>query len=936
MNKMIRNTCLLLLMVTIWLQAGQKKPLDHTVYDGWKSIKAEKLSVDGKWVLYGLEPQEGDGQLIIRNLMTDSTIVVERSTEGEIARDMRYAVCKVQPFFAQTRQAKIDKKKEDDMPADTLAIVDLQTAAVTKIPGLKSYKLPKEGSGWLAYTMALQPAAPDTSKAAAPDSAKPEGKKKPDKKKLNLVIRRLNDGREFSYPRVTSFEFSKDGRRVLFAIEESDSLRTAGVYVFDTAEEKEHGLKLGKGKFKMLAWDEQGEQAAFLADQDTSKARERFFSLYYWKSGMDSATVVADTSSAGVPDRWIVSEHGAVHFSDNGGRLFFRTSPRPVLEDTTLVEFEVAKVDVWNWKDPLLQPQQLKEREQELKRSYLAVFDLKKRRIVQLGRTEIPEIVLADKGNADMALGKSNLPYRRLRSWEGAEYEDVFLVSVKDGGTRPVLSKYRGSLALSPQGDYLFGFDEEAGHWFSLSSKTAEKVWLSRNVPVSFTNELDDHPDLPRSYGHMGWSQDDKHLYLYDRFDIWQVDPRGKQAPVNLTAGFGRERFRQLRAVNLEKEKQFFSTDQAVLLKSFDEKDKSAGFYRLRLDQPGKPQELIHEPYSFSNPVKAENADVLLFTRQSFVDFPDLWTSNLDFQGRHKISNANPQQADYLWGTAELVHWRSDDGEPLDGILYKPEDFDSTKKYPMIVYFYERTSQTLYWYQTPRPSPSTVRPSFYASRGYLFFIPDIVYQDGYPGESAFKCIMPGVMKLIEKGFVDEKRIGIQGQSWGGYQVAYLVTRTRLFAAGMAGAPVSNMTSAYGGIRWGSGQSRMFQYEHSQSRIGGSLWEKPLQYITNSPVFRADEVQTPLLMMHNDNDGAVPWYQGIEMFVALRRLGKPVWLLNYNSEEHNLIKRQNRKDLSIRMQQFFDHYLKGDPAPVWLQDGIPATMKGKTWGYELTQ
>ncbi|MBN1542531.1 S9 family peptidase [candidate division KSB1 bacterium] len=927
---------LLLLVATVGLHAGEKKPLDHTVYDEWKSIEGHKLSVDGKWVLYGIEPQEGDGRLIVHHLESDRVLEVERGTAGEISRDMRFAVCKIRPFFAETRQAKIDKKKDDEMPPDTLAIVDLETADVTKIPHVKTFKLPEEGRGWLVYTIKSQPEPVDTLKTAEPDSEKTNAKEKKDKKETVLVIRRLADGREFSYPGVESFELSKDGSSVLFAIEKSDSLRTGGVYLFDTAAETDRGLLLGKGKYKMLVWDDAGEQAAFLADRDTSKAKERYFSLCYWKEGTDSARVVADTSSTGIPDRWIVSEHGAVNFSEDGNRLFFRTSPRPVPEDTTIVEFEVAKVDVWNWKDPYLQPQQLKEREQELKRSYTAVMNPKNRRIVQLGSLNIPEIVLADKGEGDIALGRSNLPYRQLRSWKGADYRDVYLVSLKDGSARQVLTKHRGPIAISAQGNYLFGFDEEQGHWFTISTKTAEKNWVSKSIPVNFANELSDHPDLPKAYGHMGWSEGDRDFYLYDRFDIWRVDPAGKKPPVNVTDGFGREEKIRFRAIQLEKKARFFRPDQKVLLEAFAESDKSAGFYTIDLGNPGKPKMLVHEPYSYSKPIKAEEADVLLYTRASFVEFPDLWVGDLELKNVRKISDANPQQADYLWGTAELVKWRSQDGVPLDGILYKPENFDSTKKYPMIVYFYERTSFTLHWYLPPRPSPSTVRPSFYASRGYLFFIPDIVYTDGYPGESAYKCIVPGVMKLIEKGFVDEKRIGIQGQSWGGYQVAYLVTRTNLFAAAMAGAPVSNMISAYGGIRWGTGHSRMFQYEHSQSRIGGTLWEKPWHYIRNSPLFRADDVNTPLLMMHNDNDGAVPWYQGIEMFVALRRLGKPVWLLNYNGEEHNLVKRQNRKDLSIRLQQFFDHYLKDAPQPIWMRDGVPATMKGKTWGFELTE
>jgi dipeptidyl aminopeptidase/acylaminoacyl peptidase len=335
----------------------------------------------------------------------------------------------------------------------------------------------------------------------------------------------------------------------------------------------------------------------------------------------------------------------------------------------------------------------------------------------------------------------------------------------------------------------------------------------------------------------------------------------------------------------------------------------------------------------FSTPQRAKAADVMLFTRESVREFPDLWVSGFDFADMREISDANPQQSEYIWADVELVTWRSADGVSLEGLLYKPEDFDSSQTYPTVVNFYERDSDNLYRHHAPVPHRSVIRPTFYASRGYLVFMPDVRYRVGYPGESALNAVVPGVLSLVRRGYVDANAIGVQGHSWGGYQIAYMVTRSNLFKAAAGGAPVANMVSAYGGIRWGSGMSRMFQYERTQSRLGATLWEAPMRYIENSPIFWADKVETPLLMMHNDEDHAVPWYQGIEMFVALRRLGKPAWLVNYNGERHWPTDYHEKRDWNIRMQQFFDHYLKGDGPPVWLAAGIPATAKGKTLGLE---
>lgn len=423
---------------------------------------------------------------------------------------------------------------------------------------------------------------------------------------------------------------------------------------------------------------------------------------------------------------------------------------------------------------------------------------------------------------------------------------------------------------------------------------------------------------------------------IYDRYDVWELDLATPGEPRNVTDFVGRRQRVRLRVVDLDPDSDTVPIDEPLLLSAFEEETKASGFYTDRVDGLAPPDELVMTDHRFGRPVRADDAGVLMFTRESVADFPNLWVSSPGIADMRQISDANPQQAEYRWATAELVQARSIDGRMLEGLLYKPDDFDPERQYPMMVYFYERNADGLHAHHPPIPHRSVIRPTFYASRGYLVFIPNIVYETGYPGESALKCVIPGVLDLVAQGFVDPGAIGVQGHSWGGYQIAYLVTKTNLFRAAAGGAPVSNMTSAYGGIRWASGMSRMFQYKRTQSRLGASLWEAPLRYLENSPVFWADKVETPLMMMHNDHDGAVPWYQGIEMFVALRRLGKPAWLVNYNDEPHWPTTYANKRDWNIRMQQFFDHYLTGAPAPRWLEEGIPAVEKGRTLGLESVE
>ncbi|HEY1089645.1 MAG TPA: prolyl oligopeptidase family serine peptidase, partial [Burkholderiaceae bacterium] len=364
---------------------------------------------------------------------------------------------------------------------------------------------------------------------------------------------------------------------------------------------------------------------------------------------------------------------------------------------------------------------------------------------------------------------------------------------------------------------------------------------------------------------------------------------------------------------------------QPWLLTATNTEDRSTGFYRLA--GGGELTRLQYGARMFGGVVKAKSADALLFTQQSFTEFPDLWASTLDMAAPQKISAANPQQANYLWGTQEMIEYRSAKGRKLKALLAKPEGFDPAKKYPLIVYIYEKMSDNLYRHVPPAPAQN-INITRFVSNGYVVLRPDIVYDIGHPGQSALDTVIPAIKQLVAKGYVDPKRIGIQGHSWGGYQIDYLITRTDIFAAAEGGAGMANMISGYGGIRWGTGMSRAFQYEQQQSRIGAAPWQRPDLYVENSPIFRADKVKTPLLTIHNDDDDAVPYYQAIEFYTALRRLGKEVYWFNFNGAKHGLRDREQMKYFTVHMDEFFDHLLLGAPRPEWMDKPVPYLERGR--------
>jgi dipeptidyl aminopeptidase/acylaminoacyl peptidase len=919
-------------------QQAPKKPLDHSVYDQWQSVANQRISHNGKYVLFQVKPQQGDGVLYLKTTTNKTLRQVSRGDSALFTADSRFAVFSIKPRYQDVRQARIKKKKPDQMPKDSLGIYTLATGKLTKYANVKSFQVAEEAPA-VAF-LALKPASKDSLKKAPVDTVKKITDRLLEVKKdgAPLTVINLATGQLRTFEAVTDYQISKPGNKVAFAVAAPKGNKTvkSGLFVYDLATGNLRQLSGGKGVYKNLAFDDAGKQLAFTAEKHPEKALVKPFSLYYSDFGGDSARLLAAPSANGLKKGWSPSGFGKLVFSDNGEKLFFGTAPDPIPQDTTLVDFEHAKLDIWNYKDDYLQPMQLKTLRKDLQRNYLAViYPRQAGKFVQLEDEYLRDSFVAEQNNAEYVLAVTDTAKRVAMQWQGNTLKQAYLVSTRTGerlAINPKAAKSR--FQLSPQGKYVVWYDYESKNWFSYAVASHQTTNLTAKTKVAFADEENDSPEDPQPYGVAAWTKDDAAVLLFDRYDIWKIDPR-TGAATNFTSGVGRRdklifRYR----MPVEKQK-FIEPKDNLWLLGQNEANKQWGYYKKSVASTAAPQLVAMGPVGYSPLMQAKHAAEFIYTKSSVSQPADLYASR-DLRQETKLSSINPQQKDYNWFTAELVHWTTPKGYPATGVLYKPENFDPAKKYPMVAYFYEKLSDGLYKYTAPAPTPSRLDIALFASNGYLVFTPDISYTIGEPGPSAVEFVNSGVESLKKNSWVDGAHIGIQGQSWGGYQVAYLITQTNMYAAAWAGAPVVNMTSAYGGIRWESGMSRQFQYERTQSRIGATLWEKPEVYIRNSPLFSLPKVQTPVVIMSNDADGAVPWYQGIEMFTDLRRLGKPVWLLQYNGEAHNLVKRENRKDISIRELQFFDHYLKGAPAPVWLEKGVPAVEKGRNWGLEISK
>lgn len=919
--------CTLALILSLFALRAQKPALDHSVYDDWKSLSRAAVPYDGEWMYYTVSPQQGDGVLHVVSALSGKEWLCPRATEFKLSADGTKAVYRIKPLYETTRQAKIKKKKADQMPRDTLAILDLVTGAVEKIENFNSLHLPFLLADWIAYSKHVD-------------------KKDSLLKKEDVIVLNIRDMGRDTLRRASNLSFNRPGARIAFTTtpDAKDSVHCAAVCLYDPASGVTDTLLTGDKKAKLgkIFWNEVGDRFAFYARLDTAKAVGKMIDIYTYVDGKVSKAL--DHGHPAIPEGWKLSDQPGLGWRFGDRILTVGTCPIPMEKDTSLVDFEQPQLDIWTWNEDYLQPVQKLRLNTEKNRSYLALLRLEDGSLTQIADEQLPEVSVGVDFQGEKILAWTNKPYRVKQQWDQNPCSDIYLVDLRDGSRTLVSEAASWSrMTPSPDGSRVVYYDVVKRTWNVYTLADGSQKDLTSALGVAFFDEKDDHPCLPPPTGGAVWFDDNTRVTLRDRYDVWVLDMSGKVAPYRLTEGLGRsgkwmynlslpysKPDYAARGPRIEGSKPLYFTAM-----NEDTKEWSLSVKDLNVRRPVL-KTLVAGPYKYElmSVSRAPKKPVLYYTKESFETGKDLYATIDLFKTEQRLTEINPQMNDYNWGTVELMKWKRTDGIDAEALLFKPEDFDPAKKYPVIFYFYEKDSQTLYNARTPAPSRSIVNIPYFVSNGYIVCDPDIYYKnDGHPGRDGLESVMAAADEVCKNAWADEAHMGIQGQSWGGYQVAYMITQTGRFAAAGSGAPVSNMTSAYGGIRWSSGIVREVQYEQGQSRIGKDLWSGFDLYYDNSPLFFVPNVTTPVLIMSNDADGAVPWWQGIEFFTALRRCGKPAWLLQYNKEAHNLNGRWNSKDLSIRLEQFFGHYLKGEPMPVWMSTGVPATQKGLTLGYE---
>jgi dipeptidyl aminopeptidase/acylaminoacyl peptidase len=882
------------------IASAQNRPMTLTDLMSMPTLRNPVISANGVWMGYDTWPDRGNGQAVVKEIAGRRNYTIPNGERPVFSADGAFAAASIRPDVISFENAK-----PSDRPKPGLVYFPTSTGTMTTLSDVKSFRFTGDSRRILVWYAASKPGSGWRKTVGS-----------------GLDVRSLTDTSVTSFAFVSAMASDSLGTQVFLAIADSSGQGNALIRFRPASGSIDTLRKAPFTRFDQLTWNETSQTLAFLAATETEDQSAEVATLHLVNASL--RTLEFPFTTRYIPLR------NSLRWSDHGDRLFFGTKPeaeKPVTEpkrdewtaanftDTEFIRNDRG-LDIWHGDDPLIKPHEIKTAAQRGNRTFLTVWHRQADRMVALADSTLPQVTIPSNGR--IAVGTSNVPYQREISWFGTA-NDVMLVDMETGERSMVLERYSGVTQLSPSGDWLLYFAD--GHWHSIRTESGVRHNLSKSIATPFADEDHDRPDAPGGYGIAGWLENETRVLIYDKFDLWAFDPAGRSF-ANLTRT-GRTEKMQYR-IRRTDTKPYFAVNQPLLLTGYHDLRKTTGFYELRMDRPSVTL-LVDESKKLTFVAKADAADVVLYTRESYNEFPDVWSTDTRFRNRTKQTDVNPVMSQLAWGTSQLVEWSSMDGTPVQGVLITPGGWKPGTRLPVIVYFYELFSQRLHEYNALAVNH---RPSFpyYASNGYAIFLPDVRYDLGQPGYSSTKFIVPGVQKLIDMGIADPARIGIHGHSWSGYQAAHIITQTNLFAAAIVGAPVSNMTSAYNGIRWGTGLSRQFQYEQQQSRIGRTMWEARDLYIENSPVFFADRIKTPTLIMFGDEDDAVPWYQGIELYLAMRRLDKDVIFLQYHGEPHHPQRYANKMDYTIRMKEYFDHYLKGLPAAEWIRMGEKYTGK----------
>ncbi len=950
----------------------------------WKSIRTAVLSNDGKWFAYVLAPNEGDAQIVIRSVadgketkfpIGDASAAGGRggppgaaSADASLAfsGDSKWVAFTIYPNAAPAngRGARAGGAGRGGAPGagtaapaapaqNKMALVNLASGEKHEFDRVRRFAFNGDKPSWIAMQ----------SYGAPPAAGQPVNGSGTD-----LVLYNLTSHDAVNVGNVAEFAFDEDGEYLAYTIDARDQIGN-GVQLRNMRTDVVRPLDSDRALYRSLAWADTNQAITVLRGKADTLAKDTTYAVLAFTSlaAPQAKKVVFDASQhADFPAGMKVAGERAPRLSEDLQTIFFgiREKKNPALvasRGSAVIQAgapgmggtnnqprvneaqeENPSLILWHGKDPRLQSQQIVQEAQDRAYSYLSEYRVADNKVLRLSDDELRTVNVLPHDR--LAMGTDSREYDVAASYNGRNYRDYYTIDLATGARKLALKKHISpAMSPSPNGKQVLYWGDDA-QWYVLDVASGEKRVISKGVPTVFADTSDDHNNLVTPPNQIfGWAKDGSAVLVSDGFDVWKLPVNGGAA-VNLTVDGKRNQIRYQRLYSFDRTgaapaggrggrggagaTNGVDLSQPLYFATYGEWTKKSGISKVDASKPGA-QRLVFEDAAY-NFQKAKDADLFVYTRQTNVDFPNYYATDASFKPGKQLTDANPQQKEFAWSSGvKLINYTSAKGDKLQGALYLPANYEPGKKYPLLVTIYEKRSNLANSYVTPNET-STPNRSIYTSRGYAVLDPDIVYRVNDPGMSAVWCVIPAVKAALATGMIDSTNVGLWGHSWGGYQTAFLVTQTNIFKAAIAGAPLTDMVSMYGSIYWNTGGADQAIFESSQGRFKGNYADNYEAYIRNSPNFHAKNVKTPLVILANDKDGAVDFNQGITYFNTLRQMNKDVILLEYVGENHGLARPINMKDYAMRQKDWFDHYLKGAPAPDWMTKGIPRIKMDEYW------
>lgn len=919
-------------------EAPGAKPMELKDILTWKRIQSPVVSPDGEWLAYVLAPNEGDSEVIVRKVKdTKDTkfpagelppaagfapVIGANTPNLAFSEDSKFVAFTVYPSQKEAKRLKKDRKPL----VNKVTLVELATGKKTEFERTRRFAFNGKRGGWLAVLRT--PA----------EGQKWQGS--------DLLLTELATGDQLNIGNTGDFAFDKKGDWLAFAIDAQDMVGN-GVQLRNMATGSVMPLDSAKAIYKSLTWTEAGDALAVLRGVEDKAFEDKLYTAIGFTSINGTApvkTVFDPRKDTTFPAGMTVSPNRPASWTKDLTALTFGIHevkakkkdaakkedeakkdepkkdeapvPRPTPPSAAADDKERADLVLWHWLDKRLQPQQQVQEQMDKNFSYTSIYRVADKKFLRLTDDSLRQVAIPEPHV--WGIGTDVSKYELQGSLNGQRFSDIYAVNLTTGERKLLLEKTRYYYGASPDGRKIAYYDD--GHFFLKDIATGETRNVTKPVTATvFWNQEDDHNIAKPPTQFLGWTKDSSAILVTDNWDMWTAPWNGK--PANLTINGKKDKIRYRSRFRFDPDEKGVDLTAPVYLSVYGEWTKKSGIARL---DPGAkaPKQLLWDDALFNTLVKARNTDTYFYTRETGVEYPDfLLASNASLEAGTRITDANPQQKEKAWSPGvKLIDYTSTKGDKLQGALYLPANYEPGKKYPTVVYIYEKLSQGANAYA--QPTSNGFNKSVYTSNGYAVFMPDITYKLNDPGMSAVWCILPGLDAAIATGVVDPAKVGLHGHSWGGYQTAFMVTQTDKFKAAIAGAPLTDMISMYSSIYWNTGSANQPIFESSQGRFTSSYLDNMEAYVRNSPIFHAMKVKTPLIILHNDKDGAVDFTQGIEYYNTLRRLQKQVIMLQYKGENHGLRVPANQKDYTVRMKEFFDHHLKGAPAPDWMKEGVP--------------